>query len=321
MKTKILNILQKNTNYISGEELSEKLGITRSAVWKHINTLKYEGYIIDSIRNKGYKLLSSPDILDSHRISSRLDTQFIGKKIILLRSTDSTNEEAKRIAQKSSDDGIIIAAEEQRAGKGRLGRSWSSGADGGLFFSLLMRPELPPVDIASITLASGYAVCLAIRNFTGLDARIKWPNDVIIGNKKLCGILTEMAAQSDCIDYVIIGIGVNVNNASFPEEISEKATSLYLETDTRINRSDLLAEIIKRLDSVISSFLVSLSIDDIENFKRLCATMGRQVSVKRGNTEITGTACDITPTGELIIQTDIGNVTINSGEVTVQGIY
>ena len=164
-------------------------------------------------------------------------------------------------------------------------------------------------------------MCLAIRSFTGLDARIKWPNDIIIGNKKLCGILTEMAAQSDCIDYVVTGIGINVNNVSFPEEISQKSTSLYLETGTKINRSDLLAEVIKRLDSVISSFLVSLSIDDIENFKSLCATIGRQVSVKRGNTELTGTACDITPTGELIIKTDSGEVTVNSGEVTVQGIY
>ena len=156
----------------------------------------------------------------------------------------------------------------------------------------------------------------------GLDARIKWPNDIIIGNRKIVGILTEMAAQTDMLEYVIIGIGINVNNERFPEDITRKAGSIYLETGEKTDRNRLLHEVIKTLDAVLSSFMVSLYIDDMEGFRSLCATIGRSVSVKRGIAELCGTATDITATGELVIQDNDGHeYCINSGEVTVQGIY
>ena len=322
MKEKIVSLLQGTNGYVSGEKLSEELGITRSAVWKHINSLKEEGYEIDSVRNKGYMLNSVPDQLNEEKIRSRLSVSNIGKKLVTLKTVDSTNEEAKRLAREGAQHGLIVAADRQTSGKGRFSRKWCSGPDGGLYFSVLLKPDLPPSDIASITLSAGYAVCLAVREFTGLDANIKWPNDIILGNKKLCGILTEMAAQSDRIDYVIIGIGINVNNSVFPEEIANKAVSLRIASGHTIDRSEFFACVINKLDRVIGDFLISLSIDDIAHFKSICATMNRTVTIVRSGQEITGTACDVSPTGELIVRLDSGKeITVNSGEVTVQGIY
>lgn len=322
MKGKIISLLKENGGYVSGEKISEELGITRSAVWKHINSLKEEGCIIDSVRNKGYRLISEPDNLDEKKIRGLLNVAMIGRDLITMKSVDSTNEEAKRLAHEGAPHGLVIASDRQTAGKGRFSRKWSSEPDGGLYFSVLLKPELPPSDIASITLSAGYAVCLAVREYTGLDAGIKWPNDVILGSKKLCGILTEMAAQSDRIDYVIIGIGINVNNISFPDEIAEKAVSLRMAAGSPIDRSEFFACVINKLDRVIGDFLISLSIDDIAHFKELCATMGRNVTVVRSGQEISGVACDVSPTGELIIRLENGKeITVTSGEVTVQGIY
>lgn len=320
MREKILSALRNSEDYVSGEELSRVLGITRSAVWKNVKQLKKDGYIIQSVRNRGYKLESNPNLLDGGRISDGLQTEIIGKRIIILKSVDSTNEEIKRLAGRLEPSGTVVASEEQSAGKGRFGRVWES-EKGGLYFSFLIRPNLPPSDISSVTLAAGYAVCLAIREYTGLDARIKWPNDIIIGKKKVCGILTEMAAQSDCIEYVVIGIGINVNLKTFPKEIEHKATSLLTETGKQLDKSDFFKNVLKHLDAVLSSFLISVSVEDMESFKELCATIGRDVSVERNGLTLTGKAVGISPSGELLIQTSEKILSVSSGEVTVQGIY
>jgi len=322
MKKRIIEMLEKADGYVSGEEISEKLGITRSGVWKHINSLKSEGYEITSVRNRGYKLNASPDLLSEEKIRQRMHGSLLGSRITVMKTVDSTNEEVKRRAHEGAESGLIVASESQTAGKGRFSRKWSSGSDGGLYFSFLLRPELPPSDMAGITLACGHAVCQAIREYTGLPAQIKWPNDIIIGRKKVCGILTEMAAQSDQVDYVVTGIGINVNNPSFPEEIADKADSLYLETGEKLDRNEFFACVINHLDRVIQNYLVSLSIEDIEQFKSLCATIGKEVSVQRGNIQYKGKAFDVAPTGELMILTEDGReLSVNSGEVTVQGIY
>lgn len=321
MKDRILTVLRGSSDFVSGEELSRELGVTRSAVWKSIKNLRSEGYIIDSQTNKGYRLSSCPDFLDAREITRGLEVSIAGTEVEVLREVDSTNSEAKRKAAQEAKSGLVIAADKQTAGKGRFGRSWDSG-NGGLFFSLLIRPELPPGDIASITLAAGYAVCLAVRELTGLDAMIKWPNDIIIGRHKLCGILTEMSAQSDRLDYVVIGIGINVNVEKFPDELSEKATSLLIETGKRFDRNELLRRVITHLDRVLESFLFSVSLDDARDFKRLCATIGRHVSAQRGAEKLEGEAVDITASGELVVRSEDGReYCINSGEVAVQGIY
>ncbi len=322
MKSEILSLLRSSKDFISGEVLSKKLGVSRTAIWKNINSLRADGYIIESVTNKGYKLTECPDLLDESIISDGLKVSIAGTKIIIMKNVDSTNEEVKRRALKGEEGGLIVAAEEQNSGKGRLGRMWKSEPNRGIYFTLLIRPELAPSDIASITLMAGYAVCIAIRKYTGCDAKIKWPNDIIIGNKKVCGILTEMAAQSDRLDFVAIGIGINVNNTYFPDEISKKATSLYIETNKKINRNEFFRCVIECLDKTLCSFLVSISLDDIQSFKSLCATLGREVIFKQNNKELKGIATDIKPTGELIVKIPDGNeITINSGEVIVQGIY
>lgn len=322
MKRRIISLLKNNGGFVSGESLSDELGITRSAVWKHINSLREEGYVIESVRNKGYCLVSEPEGLDEERIKGLIGSSVIGSRLVYLKSVDSTNEEVKRLARTEGEHGLVVVSDRQTSGRGRFSRKWVSESGGGLYFSILLRPDLPPSDIASITLSAGYAVCLAIRDYTGLDALVKWPNDIIIGNKKVCGILTEMAAQSDRIDYVVIGIGINVNNPSFPDEISDRAVSLRIAGGGIVDRSEFFACVINTLDRVIGDFLVSLSMDDIEHFKTLCATMGRRVTVTRGGQKLTGVACDVLPTGELIARLDDGKeITINSGEVTVQGIY
>ena len=321
MKEKILSALKSSDDYISGEALSRSLGITRSAVWKNIRQLRQEGYIIDSVTNKGYRLQKDCNMLDSEKILKNLHCDNIGKKLIILKSTDSTNNEIKKLAALGEESGTVVTAETQTSGRGRFGRQWSSDK-GGLYFSILLRTDLPPSNIAAITLAAGYAVCLAVREYTGLDARIKWPNDIIVENRKICGILTEIAAQSDSIDYIIIGIGININNTEFPDEIKHKASSIHLETNKNIDKSDFFRTVLIYLDKVISSFLISISIDDMSSFKRICATIGREVSVKRGENVLKGIARDITPFGELVIETeDSQKITISSGEVTVQGIY
>lgn len=321
MKEKILAILKKTTGYLSGEELSRELGVSRTAIWKNIKSLRNDGYVIDSVTNKGYRLVSSPDKLSAAVISDHLGTTVVGTEIMVLDSTDSTNEEVKRLAQQGAKSGLIVAAEQQTGGKGRLGRVWSSDS-GGIYFSLLLHPDIPPADIAGITLAAGYGVCLAVREYTGLDARIKWPNDVIIGRKKICGILTEMTAQTDRVDYVIIGIGINVNHECFPEEISSKAGSIYLESGKKTDRNDFFRCVIRKLDEVISSYLVSFSPVDLSDFRSLCATLGQTVSLERNHCTVTGTAVDLTPSGELIIRDSSGKEWIvNSGEISVQGIY
>ncbi len=320
MKEKVL-LLLKEGEYISGEKLSETLGVSRTAVWKAINTLRDEGYEIESMTKRGYKLVKKPNALNAAAIADGLDLNLIGTEIVIMKTVDSTNEEIKRRAQKNAASGIVVISRSQTAGRGRLGRNWVS-SEGGIYFSILLRPELPPNDVSGITLAAGLGVCIAIRKFTGLDAMIKWPNDVIIGNKKVCGILTEMTAQTDMVDFVVMGIGVNVLNDSFPEEISNKATSLKIETGGEVDLSRLMREIISVLDKTLCSYLLGISQEDMKLYKSMCATIGREVSLTRGGERLSGKAVDITADGELVVMLNSGKrITVNSGEVTVQGIY
>lgn len=321
MKDRILSELEKADGYVSGEQLSKLLGVSRTAVWKNIKQLKEDGCKINSVTNKGYMLCEKPDLLDAGKISSRLCTSVVGTKIEVLKVVDSTNEEVKRRAAVGAASGLLIAADRQTGGKGRLGRVWESDT-GGVYFTLLLRPDLPPNDISGVTLAMGYGVCTAIRKYTDLDAKIKWPNDIIIGNKKVCGILTEMAAQTDRVDYIAVGIGINVNHSSFPDEISHKATSLYIETGHKIDRNEFLACVISELDKAAARFIVGFTKEETDYFKSLCATLGRNVKAVKNGKEIEGIATDVLYGGELQIRLESGEyVSINSGEVVVQGIY
>lgn len=259
--------------------------------------------------------------MDSFELSNSLNTWWLGKKLIHLDEIDSTNQEVKRIAE-NQPNGTIVIAEKQTRGKGRLGRVWCSDEGTSLLFSILLKPEIAPNKIAGITLACGFAVCKAIRNYTNLNALIKWPNDIIIGNKKLCGILTEMSASAEKINYAVVGIGVNVNTTEFDDEISGKATSLRIEKCALIDRAKLFGVIIEALEKCFDDYFSDPDNIITDDYKALCATINREVTIKRGSLSLTGTAIDIKSSGDLVVRLADNSVTeVSSGEVTVQGIY
>ena len=322
MQKKILDILLNANDFISGQEISEKLGVSRQAVWKSINALKEKGYEIQSVTNRGYRLVSSPDYLNESSLKSLLHNKIIGKNLIVLDSVNSTNDYLKKLGNEGCDNGTVVAAREQTRGKGRLGRTWQSKKDDGIAFSVLLRPNVAPSEVSAITPLAGLAVCKAIREYTKLDCVIKWPNDIIIGRKKLVGILTEMSAEFDAVEYVITGIGINVDHTSFPEEIAFKATSLLLETGRHIDKNEFLACVLEHLENEFVKNNLELTPTALSEYTELCATVGRSVTFQRGTRRISGMAVGVSEHGELKVMMSDGTISlVNSGEVTVQGIY
>lgn len=322
MQKKILDILLNADDFISGQEISEKLGVSRQAVWKAINALKEKGYEIQSVTNRGYRLVSSPNHLNESSLKSLLHNKIIGKNLIVLDSVNSTNDYLKKLGNEGCENGTVVAAREQTRGKGRLGRTWQSKKDDGIAFSVLLRPNVAPSEVSAITPLAGLAVCKAIREYTKLDCVIKWPNDIIVGRKKLVGILTEMSAEFDAVEYVITGIGINVDHTSFPEEIAFKATSLLLETGRHIDKNEFLACVLEHLENEFVKNNLELTPTALSEYTDLCATVGRSVTFQRGTRRISGMAVGVSEHGELKVMMSDGTIClVNSGEVTVQGIY
>ncbi len=322
MQDKILQLLYSTQDYVSGQQISESLGVSRQAVNKAVRSLRDKGFEIESATNKGYLLTKFPQQLCAEAIRCHLHTKLIGNSIKVLDTVDSTNDYLKKLAAKGAEAGTVVLAREQTAGKGRLGRVWQSKKDDGIALSVLLRPELTPAEISSITPLSGLAVCRAINDFCMLDSRIKWPNDVIVGKKKLVGILTEMSAELDRIDYTITGIGINVSHTSFPEDIAHKATSILLETGRHIDKNKFVATLLEYLEQELVSNRYMLSGQAVGDYQALCATIGRQVTFTRGKRRISGMAVSVSNGGELEVMLSNGTVsTVNAGEVTVQGIY
>lgn len=322
MQKKILDILLNTDDFISGQEISEKLGVSRQAVWKSINALKEKGYEIQSVTNRGYRLVSSPDYLNESSLKSLLHNKIIGKNLIVLDSVNSTNDHLKKLGNEGCENGTVVAAREQTRGKGRLGRTWQSKKDDGIAFSVLLRPNVAPSEVSAITPLAGLAVCKAIREYTKLDCVIKWPNDIIVGRKKLVGILTEMSAEFDAVEYVITGIGINIDHTSFPEEIAFKATSLLLETGRHIDKNEFLACVLEHLENEFVKNNLELTPTALSEYTDLCATVGRSVTFQRGTRRISGMAVGVSEHGELKVMMSDGTIClVNSGEVTVQGIY
>ena len=239
MKAKILAALREAEGYVSGQELCERFGVSRTAVWKAINQLKKDGYEIEAVQNRGYRIVGTPDILSENELSSIRKTDWIGKKIYYYDETDSTNVRASRLAE----HGTLVVADQQDAGKGRRGRGWSSLPGTGIFMTLILKPELNPSNASMLTLVTALATARALRRVVNVPALIKWPNDLVVNGKKICGMLTEMSAQFDYINNIVIGIGVNVHNESFPEEIAKTASSLLLECGHRFHRRTLLRRV------------------------------------------------------------------------------
>ncbi len=322
MNEKVFEILQNSTEYVSGQDISNRLNISRQAVWKAINSLKEIGFEIDSVTNKGYKILSAPKSLCDLALQSNLNTKSLGHNTIVLDKTDSSNNHLKDLARKGAVHGTVVVAREQTSGKGRLGRIWSSEKDKNLTFSILLRPDISPMEVSAITPIAGLAVCKSIRAQLDLDCKIKWPNDIIVGSKKLVGILTEMSAEMDAVEFIVIGIGINLDQAEFDDDIKHKATSVFLETNKKIDKNKFLANVLKHIEDEFASCNYHFTAKNIAEYKNLCATVHRQVSFFKNGEPLTGTAVDLNSKGELMVKLNDQSLHIvNSGEVTTQGIY
>lgn len=320
--SQILDILSDTNDYVSGQALAEKLGVSRQAVWKGIEALRKSGYEIESVSRRGYRLVSFPSFLNAPAVRAASNAKVLGCELEVLDTVGSTNEYLKALGAEGCQNGTVVAAREQTKGKGRLGRSWQNKKDEALMFSVLLRPRIAPHEAGALTPLAGLAVCKALRDFTGLDCKIKWPNDIIVGRKKLCGILTEMSAEFDAVEFLVTGVGVNVDQAVFPEEIAYKATSLLLETGRHFDQNKLLACLLLQMEEEFINNDLSLSPFAIEEYQSICATVGRSVTFTRGSRRINGMAVGIADGGELKIMLSNGSVcNVNSGEVTVQGIY
>lgn len=323
MKTAVLRMLKEADSYVSGQELCEKFEVSRTAVWKVIKQLEAEGYEIEAVRNKGYRLKVSGDILSRAELESSMSTEWAGCEILYFEETDSTNTEIKKAAEGRAPHGTLAVADYQSMGKGRRGRSWISPPGVGVWMSLLLRPRIHPSCASMLTLVAALAVAEGIKEVCGLDGKIKWPNDIVVNGKKVCGILTEMSTELECINYVVVGIGINANTEEFPEDIREIATSLSIETGERISRSRLISAVMKAMEKYYSLFMETKNMSGLlEPYHRMLANKGNVVRVLAPGNEYNGIAEGINEEGELLVRTEDGELrTVLSGEVSVRGIY
>ncbi|MBR1470511.1 MAG: biotin--[Lachnospiraceae bacterium] len=324
MKADILRAIRSSTDYISGQELCERFGVSRTAVWKVIKQLQAEGYDIEAVTNKGYKLLSYPDNISGCELMSRVNTKWAGRKVYFHKEMESTNEYAKYLAEEGMDHGSLVVAEMQTGGKGRRGRTWISPAGQNIYMTLLLRPLFSPDQASMLTLLMAVSVAEVLHHLhSDLEVKIKWPNDVLIGDRKVCGILTEMDAEPDYIHHVVIGVGINVNQTEFPEEISSTATSLRLEKGEHVDRAQIILGVMDFFEYYYEIFAEHLDVSDfVEVYDSYLVNRGREVRVLDPKGEFEGVAEGINDKGELIVNLPDGSVrTISSGEVSVRGIY
>lgn len=319
---KILEVLRNSgESYVSGEDLCKKAGISRAAIWKRIEKLREEGYDIEASPHLGYRLAGIPDSLIPSEVQWKLKTKVLGKSVVSYKKVDSTNDIAYGLAEKGVREGMVILADEQAKGKGRYGRSWVSPAKSGIYMSCIMRPPIAPNEIPKITLVAAVAVAKAIREVTGLEATIKWPNDILIRGEKACGILTEMRAEQDSVDFIVLGIGVNVNTPQ--KSLPKGATSLKEELrrakrGEEISRIELAKKILEMLDEYYIMLKEKGPKPIIEEWKGLSAMLGSRVKAILPNRTIEGQAHDIDPDGALVLRLDSGVLEkVSSGDIVM----
>lgn len=323
MKEEILRLLRSADGYISGQELCNRFGVSRTAVWKAINQLKEAGYEIEAQQNKGYRLMAAPDLMTEAEIKSLMHTDWVAEEVLYFDTIDSTNTKAQELAEKGYQSGTLVVADKQESGKGRRGRSWVSPSGTGIFMTLMIKPDINPNNASMLTLVAALAVAKAITSVTGEEAMIKWPNDIVVNGKKVCGILTEMNAQFDYINHIVVGIGINVHNESFPEEISQMASSLMIEAGgKRFHRAQIIAETMSYFEQYYDTFLKTQDLSAlVREYDELLVNRNKSVRVLDPKEPFDGKAMGITPKGELIVDTWESRKLVSSGEVSVRGIY
>lgn len=305
-RERIIAFLKRHDGYISGEEISRSLKISRSAVWKVMRDLRGDGYDIEAATHRGYRLLKSPDLLYPNEISSGLSTKVLGREIVYLEQTPSTMDVAMEMAVNSSAEGTMVIAEMQTKGKGRLGRSWVSPKGQGLYFSLILRPKLAVSEIPLMTLMSALAVCQTVREMTPLEAKIKWPNDILIDGRKLSGILMELNADMDGVKFVILGIGLNVNTPL--KSLPAHAASLKSETHKAYSRVALLQALLKNLETWYHIFQHQGSKPILQKWRQWSDTLGRNVRLEDQQGIVEGMAVDVDEMGRLMLEDKSGRI-------------
>lgn len=307
---------------MSGQELCDKFGVSRTAVWKSIQKLKAEGYQIEAVPNKGYCLTGVADILNKEELENLRNTEWTGNKVVYFEVTDSTNIQAKRLGEEGWPHGTLVVAGRQEAGRGRRGRTWESPGHTGVFMTVLLRPSFLPGQASMLTIVAAMAVTKAVRVKYGLDVQIKWPNDIVLNGRKICGILTEMNTEIDAINYVVIGIGINVSNERFGDDTAKVATSLRIEGGGEIRRAELIWAVWEAFEAYYGNFIKTGDLQGIKHeYDGYLVNIDRQVRVLDQKEPFTGTAHGITAHGELIVETDEGIKRVSSGEVSVRGIF
>lgn len=318
-KDDILRMLRASTtDHLSGADLAARLGVSRAAVWKQIKALERDGFRIEAVPSKGYRLTASPDRIAPADVTDRLGTRVIGRALVYRTEVVSTNTLAMELAQAGAADGTVVTAEKQSGGKGRLGRTWFS-PEGGLAASVILRPAIPTHQAPLVTLMGAVAAAGAISRSTGLPAGIKWPNDILVRGRKVCGLLTELSAEPDRVRHIVLGIGINVNmdRTALPAEYRERTTTLSAEKGGTVDRTGLLRELLRELDRGYRMLLKDPAAVRTA-WKDLNVTLGERVAVRGGSGDVEGLARDIDAEGRLVIRLDSGGIVqVAAGDVTI----
>ena len=321
MRARILKLLrQQSQDYLSGEEISRQLAVSRTAVWKHIQELKNHGYEIEAHPRKGYRLKSRPDLLLPEEIRAGLATQLLGKHIVHFYDTSSTNNEAKRLAADDAVEGTIVVSEAQTLGRGRLNRGWFSPPGGGVWVSVILRPPFPPQEAPKCTLMAAVATVEAIREVSGLACGIKWPNDILWQGRKLVGILTEMSAEMDAINFVVLGIGINVSlqKNDFPEELRNIGASISMGAGREVSSVEVLQKLLERLEHWYQVVKKEGFEPVLEAWRRESITLGQPVRVLAGEETYDGVAEELAEDGSLLVRTENGLRRVLAGDVSLR---
>ncbi len=324
-KDAVLELLREADGFVSGQQMSEKLQLTRAAVWKAIQALREDGYAIESATNRGYRLAAPTGRLCRTEILRRLEGHPWADTVTVLDSVDSTNTYCKKIAAGGAPHGTVVIADRQTEGKGRLGRSFASPAGVGLYLSVILRPNVPPVELLHLTAVAAEAAVEAVHETTGLRPGIKWTNDLVIGRRKFVGILTELSlqAESGLVEYAVIGIGTNCNHGDgdFPPEVRPMAISLREATGQVVDRNAHAAALIRWLHQADAQLLTHKA-DWMSRYAADCITVGRDVRVIRGGTVRCAHADGVDENAALLVTYEDGSrEAVSSGEVSVRGMY
>jgi BirA family biotin operon repressor/biotin-[acetyl-CoA-carboxylase] ligase len=318
----ILSALRTTTTGVTGTQLAERIGVSRATIATHIEELRTLGYDIHASPHFGYRLVAAPDALHADDLLARLGkTKVIGRDIRVFKETASTNDIVEKLARDGAPEGVVVFAEAQTKGRGRLGRKWSSPARKGLWFSVLLRPKLTPQETTQLIVASATALARAIRQATGVLPQIKWPNDILIRGRKVAGILTELTAELDRVKHVVLGVGVDVNIAAgdFPADLRKLATSLKIESGESLDRAELAAVILRELDRDYARITAGKFGDIANEWEAQCATLGSNVTIHLGDRTIRGQAEALDDDGTLLVRTQHGRLErIIGGDVILE---